>query len=217
MSNVGFKIGDKHTFRDWGLRCYDYKITFPERQKNLLQVPGRNGKIDVSLPQQREAYGHRTIEIYCDAPDRNYEEWTKLCSDIANYVQDEFMPVTADFDSGYYYRGWVTMNPSKEWKEGSDIVFTVDAEPYKCKQKITTVKVVGNTSGVRTILSNEKRKVNPKITTDAAVSIFVSGNTHNFNQSGTYERAGFELPAGDTPIIVTGKANVIIEYQEAKL
>lgn len=213
---IGFMIGNKHTYKDWGLRCYDYKITLPKRQKNLFQVPGRNGKIDMSLPEQGEAYEHRKIEIYCDAPDRSYEEWMSLVSDIANYVQDEYLSVASDFDDGWYYRGWVTISPSKNWKVGSDIVFTIDAEPYKLKKDVTSVTIVGKSTGVTAILNNAKRKVIPKLTTDAGVTIDIGGKSIAY-AAGTYSDAGFTLYAGETEIVVTGKANVTIEYQEAKL
>lgn len=213
---IGFMIGGKHTFEDWGLKCKGYKITLPERQKNLFQVPGRNGKIDMSLPEQREAYKHRKIEIYCDAPDRNYEEWVNLVSDIANYVQDEYLSITPDFDKDWYYRGWVTISPSKNWKEGSDIVFVIDAEPYKLKQDVTVITIVGNDAGVTAVLSNAKKKVTPKLTTDQEITIDI-GDSHLAYAAGTYSDAGFTLSAGETEIVVTGEANVTIEYQEAKL
>lgn len=213
---IGFMIGGKHTYKDWGLRCKDYKITLPKRQKNLFQVPGRNGKIDMSLPEQSEAYEHRKIEIYCDAPDRNYEQWTNLVSDIANYVQDEYLSITPDFDEDWFYRGWVTISPSKNWKEGSDIVFTIDAEPYKLKQNETVVAIAGTDAGVIKVLSNAKRKVAPKLTTDAEVTVEIGDSSITY-AAGTYSDKRFTLSAGETVIIVKGKANVTIEYQEAKL
>lgn len=217
MSYTGFLIGNKHTYDDWGLRCYDYKITLPKKQKNLLQIPGRNGKVDVNWEEQSESYEHRTIKIYCDAPDKNYTAWTNLVSDIANYVQDEYLQVIPDFDSNYYYRGWVTIEPSKDFKVGSDIVFTIDAEPFKLKKNPTTI--VRNVSESDTvILHNDKKIVQPQITTDAAdVTITVAGNQYSYSTAGTYARAGFYLPEGDTEITITGTATVTIEYQEGKL
>lgn len=215
MSFEGFMIGEKHTYNDWGLRCYDYKITFPEAQKNLIQVPGRNGKIDLSLPEQREAYDHRKIEIYCDAPDRNYEQWMLLASDIANYVQDEYLKITPDFDADYYYQGWVGMAVSKEFKEGSDIVFTVDAEPFKYKKVITSMQI--NVSGEsQIVLSNSKLKVNPRLISNGDVRLIIGDNSYSYTE-GTYARAGFILPEGKTQVTLKGTASVTIEYREGKL
>lgn len=216
MSYVGFMIGDKHTYKNWGLRCYDYKITLPKSQKDLLQVPGRNGKIDTAWPQQREAYEHRQIKIYCDAPDRDYASWVNLVSDIANYVQDEYLHITPDFDSDHYYRGWVTIEPSKDFKVGSDIIFTIDTEPYKLKKDVT-VENVSVTGEATIVLDNEKRRVEPKIITDAPITIAIGADSYAFKNAGTYIKAGFYLLAGKTELIIEGTANVIIEYQEAKL
>lgn len=216
MIYEGFTIGGKHTYRDWGLRCYDYKITFPESQKSLIQIPGRNGKIDVALPQQREAYGHRTISIYCDAPDRNYKEWVQIISDIANHVQDEYLPVIPDFDENYYYRGWIKLEVSKDFKEGSDIVFSIDAEPYKLRSEVTIVEadVDGETT---VVLNNDKLKVNPKLTTDADIKIVIGGNNETEYKKGVYAKAGFILPSGSTTLTLNGAAHVKFEYQEGRL
>ena len=217
MSFKGFRIGDKHTYEDWGLKCYDYKITFPESQKSLLQIPGRNGKINVAQSAQKEAYEHRQIKIYCDAPDRDYESWTNLVSDIANYVQDEYLSIIPDFDPEYYYRGWVSIEPSKDFKVGSDIIFTVDAEPFKLKKDITEafVAVSGETT---VVLSNAKKVVQPEIVTDSEnMLITVGENTFSYTAAGTYAKAGFFLFSGETELKISGDGGMVIRYQEAKL
>lgn len=218
MSYVGFKIGNKHTYTDWGLRCLDYQISFPKSQKSLLQVPGRNGKINIAWEDQKEAYEHREIKIVCDAPDKSYTEWTNIVSEIANYAQDEYLTITPDFDQGFYYIGWVSIAPSKDFKVGSEIVFNIDAEPYKLKASLTTVSL--EVSGETTVtLSNAKKKVQPEISTDANMTIIIDDNEYSCSagESGVYVKANFFLPAGSTVATIEGTGNMTIRYQEAKL
>ena len=212
MSNIGFNIGGKHTIRDWGLKCLGYEITFPEKQKELEQVPGRNGKIDTAVSQQSEAYGHRQIKIKCDVLDKSFEEWSDLISDIANHVQDEFLQIVPDFDSKWYYEGWVKVTPSKNYMVSSQVLFTVDAYPYKQRTRIIEVDVVDQTE---VVLSNRKKASKPTITTDASVTVYVDGNTLYFSE-GTSEME-MDLPIGETTITIEGTGNVVIEYQEASL
>lgn len=212
MSNIGFNIGGKHTRKDWGLKCLAYEITFPEKQKELLQVPARNGKVDIALPQQSEAYGHRSIKIKCDALDRSFSEWSNLVSDIANHAQDEFLQIIPDFDDKWYYEGWVKVTPSKNYMVSSQILFTVDAYPYKRRTRSYEINV---TEQAEVALSNRKLATYPVVTTDASIVITAMGNSYRLS-AGTHE-IKLELPVGDTDVTIEGTANVVIEYQEASL
>lgn len=212
---IGIKIGDKHTYRDWNLKCLAFNITVPKRQKNLLQIPGRNGKVDVSLPEKREAYESRTIKIVCDSLDKDFAEWSNLVSDIVNYVQDERLRIIPDFDSDYYYEGWVTVEPSKDYMVSSRIVFNIDADPYKMKNDLTVVEVSVDGSNT-VVLFNEKRKVVPKIITDAEVMVRI-GETFQKSYSAGEHELGRTLSSGETQLQLEGTANVRIEYREGKL
>lgn len=215
MSEIGFNIGGKHTLKDWGLKCLAYEITFPDKQKELTSIPGKNGKVDLSLPQQREAFEHRQIKIRCDAMDKSFSEWSSLISDIANHVQDEFLQITPDFDNEWYYEGWVKFTPSKNYMVSSQMNFTVDAYPYKLKRGLTSIsrQVAGS---LDVTLFNTKKKTEPIITTDSNIVIHIGSDDYTF-KAGTTTRAGFLLPAGETAISIEGTGNVTIEYQEGSL
>ena len=185
----------------------------PTRQRNLVQVPGRNGKLDMALPEQSDSWSHRAITISCDAPDRNFESWNTLISEIANAVQDGYLPVVPDFDLEHYYKGYVKMAPSKDYREGSDIVFTIDAEPFRYKKNVTKVNVASTAAGKDVILSNEKKHVNPKLVTSAQITVTI-GDWVKVFAAGTYPRMGYIIPAGDTTVNVKGASNVLFEYQE---
>lgn len=214
MSEIGFMIGGKHTFKDWGLKCIAYEITFPDKQKELMQVPGRNGKIDVSLPQQSEAFENRQIKIKCDVLDKNFTEWSNLISEIANHVQDEYLQVIADFDNEWYYQGWVKFTPSKNYMVSSQMIFTIDADPYKMKRQMT-VRTVKVNDSLDIVLSNKKLKVEPIIVTDAKITVTIGTYKKMYNPGTTH--AGFLLPAGDTLATIEGTGNVVIKYQEGSL
>lgn len=214
MSEVGFMIGGKHTVKDWGLKCLAYEITFPNRQKDLQQVPGRNGKMDFALAEQAEAFENRQIKIICDALDRSFNEWSQLISEIANHAHDTYLTIIPDFDSEWYYQGWVKVAPSKNYMVSSKIVFTIDADPYKMKRETTVVEIAADEETEK-VLHNEKLVVEPKITSDEGIIIDVDTNSYAYG-AGT-SSAGFYLPAGDTTVTIKGPANVTIEYREGSL
>lgn len=213
---IGVKIGNKHTFKDWGLKVLAFNVTLPERQKQLFQVPGRNGKIDVSLREQRCAYKSRTIKIVCDSLDRDFAEWANLVSDIANEVQDERLRIIPDFDKDYYYEGWVNFQPSKDFMVSSKMTFVIDADPYKMKNDITVIDVAVNGSET-VILSNEKREAEPKLITDGEVTVIMGESFKKAFMAGEHESMGIVLEKGETQLTLEGTANIRLEYREGKL
>ena len=48
MFEYGVTIGDKHTFKDWGLICTKIEISDPERKTYYVSIPGRDGDLDLS-------------------------------------------------------------------------------------------------------------------------------------------------------------------------
>lgn len=216
MNYVGFLIGGKHTWRDWGLKCFSYKITAPVKQKNLIQVPGRNGKIDAARKIIGNAYEHRNITMQFDAPDTDYESWAALCTELENYMQDEVMELVPDFDSDYYYKGWVSVVCEKEFKEGSEITISVDAEPFKYKRDLTVFNE--SVSGTKEIdLPNGKGPVNPRITSSGNLTVQI-GDAKYAYAKGVYDKAGFIISPGGVKVSLIGDGvDVKIEYREGML
>lgn len=213
---VGITIGNKHTYRDWGLRLKGFSVSLPERQKNLLQIPGRNGLIDVSLPEQRMAYTERKLNFTCDSLDRDFAEWSNLVSEIANYVQDERVPIIPDFDKNYFYEGWVTLKPAKGNKVTSELIFEAKVDPFKLKKEMTVVEK--NINGVTEIvLHNEKMEVSPILVTDNEVTIKIGDTFKRTFAAGEYTYPGFVLRKGDTILEIEGTGNIRFEYREGKL
>lgn len=213
---VGITIGDKHTFKDWGLRLLSFSVSLPKKQKKLIQVPGRNGLVDVSLPEKREAYESREIKFVCDSLDKNFAEWSNLVSDIANYVQDERLKIIPDFDNDYYYEGWVTIEPSKNYTVSSKIIFIIKVDPYKMKNALTVVNF--SVAGSKTVvLTNEKRKTTLRMITDAEVTVSKDVTFKKTFSIGDYVSIGIILDKGETQLTFEGTANVMLEYREGKL
>lgn len=214
-SNVGFTIGNLHTFNDFGLRCTSFSITPPEPQRSIMSVPGRNGAIDASLPEVSESFQQRQMEIYLDSHDSNYQSWASALSAVMNAFHGKRLDIIPDFDDGWKYSGWISVSSVKEDKYGSDIILTVNCDPYKHKTTVTVVQKTITTDLTFTV-TNTREPVEPKLTTSAAISLKIGNTTYIF-ASGTYAKAGFMLPEGSTSIKITGASTVTIEYTEGSL
>jgi hypothetical protein len=139
MSNLGVRIGDKHTYRDWGLRWLEpYEIPYPEPWTYTVDIPGSDGILDLTEHLTGYVrYKNRVITLNFDAPDKNYYEYETLKQQIAAYLHGKRHKIYLDIDSTYYYDARITLASDKDCKIGSTITLTCDADPYKYEEFTT--------------------------------------------------------------------------------
>lgn len=126
----GVKIGEYHTYRDWGIILTDYNISPPEPRLNLVDVPGRDGSLDYSQVVSGEVrYNNRTIKLtfYVPSP----EKWRHVVSCIQNQIQGARTKIIVDDDLGYYYYGRVYVDDFSNSGRIGTMVIIADVNPYK--------------------------------------------------------------------------------------
>ena len=122
---------EKHTFKDWGLKWYGVDISTPTPQTYYIQVPGMNGKLDLSEALTGDIqYDNRSIKLIFET-DGNYFNWLSISSKIYNFLHGRIAKLTLDIDPGFYYQGRVTLSSTKEDFVLGELVLTADVEPYK--------------------------------------------------------------------------------------
>lgn len=131
---TGICIGDKHTFRDWGLLLISISISSPEARVKVVEVPGGDGYIDLTEAFGPVRYKNRTIVFSFILVDRRPEKWHDISSRIKNYCHGKKMKVIIDSDPGYYWEGRLSVESIKEDQVYSSIEITLDAFPYKYEQ-----------------------------------------------------------------------------------
>lgn len=107
VSQTGIRIGDKHTFQDWGLLLISISISSPEAKTKVIEIPGGDGCIDLTEAFGPVRYKNRTIVCSFILIDRRPDRWHEVSSQIKNYCHGKKMKVIMDSDPGYY------------WEEGS--------------------------------------------------------------------------------------------------
>lgn len=122
-----------HTFDDWG--CYITNtdcIGAPEQYTRYIEVPGRNGLLDLSEAiTGRQIYTKREIKINLAGP-RDKTTWNAAISILRNRINGKICHITFDDDPGYYWRGRVVI---KDFSSALNLgTLTIDiptADPYK--------------------------------------------------------------------------------------
>lgn len=122
-----------HTYNDWGLYIQntDY-IGEPLQVTNIVQVPGREGYIDLSKSLDGHAiYSSRPISVEL-AGFHEKQNWDGVVSKFRNEISGRTCQFIFDNDTGYYWRGKVAIKDfSSILSVGKLRIDLPEAEPYK--------------------------------------------------------------------------------------
>lgn len=122
-----------HTFDDWNLYVTNTDcIGEPKQYTRYIEVPGRNGLLDLSEAiAGRQVYTSREIKIKLAGP-KEKTSWSAAISAFRNRINGKVCRFTFDDDKAYYWRGRVKI---KDFSSVLDLgTLTLDipsADPYK--------------------------------------------------------------------------------------
>lgn len=124
-------IDGKNTFDDFGLIPTSRPIINPpEPNYSYLEVPGRDGVIDLSETLTGMiSFSNRSGSIEFLVPkERN---WSELYSELLSFIQGKFKRVILEDDPLYYYEGRLQISSWKSNKNNSTITIQYDLAPFK--------------------------------------------------------------------------------------
>ena len=127
---IGVTIGEKHTFKDWGIILSSKEISPPEPQINRIYVPLRDGSIDLTESLTDDIkFKDRTITLNFTVLD--HTKWTATVSEIQNYLHGKQLKIVFDDDLAFYYYGRVSVNTWATEKNIGSLVVECQVEPFK--------------------------------------------------------------------------------------
>ena len=213
MSDIRF--GTKWAHTDYGLIVAPYAIPMPEPQTNFVEIPGRDGALDLSEAFGTVRYSDRVIKLtlYTRAP------FDTLISAFAAEVHGRRMNVIFDRDPTFYYDARVTIeNVERHWGY-CELSLECRTKPYKLEQFETAITVLP--AGTATVtLTNTRTPVVPSITVSAEMTLTftIKGKDYNVTlPAGTHTVPSLVLMEGDTKIEITGTGRVAFTYRKGAL
>lgn len=236
---IGVQLGDKHSYKDFGLVFNSRPVISPPAVKTAyVDVPGMNGSLDLTESLTGDVrYGTRTISLsFKVIGDR--EKWSGIYSDLLYYLHGQEMRIIFDEDPTYFYKGRVSIN---EWKSSiftSDIAVDAVVDPYKYDLYSSTEDWLWDPFNFDTGLIRDYRNLKVDGTLNytipgtrmKVVPTFTVKSDDGSGLKVTYERKTYSLPDGTTriPEIViknqtnnqftfTGNGTVTIEYRGGEL
>ena len=213
MSDIRF--GTKWAHADYGLIVAPYAIPMPEPQTNFVEIPGRDGALDLSEAFGTVRYSDRVIKLtlYTRAP------FDTLISAFAAEVHGRRMNVIFDRDPTFYYDARITIEDVERHWGYCELTLECRAKPYKLEQFETAITVLP-TSNATVTLTNTRMPVVPTITTSAEITLEFTINEKNYSvtlPAGTHTVPSLVLSEGDTEIGITGTGSATFTYRKGAL
>lgn len=124
----------KNTWTDWHL-IPSIKPTFvmPQFTQNYVDVPGRNGSIDMSdyltgSPSYEDRQG--SFEFYMMNTDVD-QDWDARCNAIAEFLHGKKLKAILEDDPSYYYEGRFSISNKNTSSPTPKITIDYRVGPYK--------------------------------------------------------------------------------------
>ena len=133
----GVSFDGKHT-NEWDLLLSKVSMTFPEPKTYSIEVPGRDGEIDLTESLTKDVkYKNRKITLEFNFI-KAIKSFTGVVSQIATFLHGKSKSkIIIDGDDAYYYIGRVTINKKETDVKIGKLVLEVDADPYKYERYLS--------------------------------------------------------------------------------
>lgn len=211
----GVKFGNYHSYDDFQLLLSQKTIGTPSPKTEIIDIPSGDGVLDLTEFFGEVKYNNRPL-VFEFSTNVRQAEFMELFSRVQNALHGRKMQIILDDDADWFYTGRITVS---EWKTDKNIgLLTIDCdcEPYKYRHEETVVSRAVDNATSQITLTNGRKSVVPKITTDAEFKIAFTGYSGTFS-AGTFTIPELVLKEGKTVVRVTGTGNVTFTYREGAL
>lgn len=127
------ETNSRHSFRDFGLKFQEPNITLPEPQTNFIEIPFRDGALDMTAPFGEDFVSYKDRYLDLTFTDNEYRQgFMSKFSRLAQFILGKKRKIILDKDPSYYYIGRCTKisDPTRSVDFGTATV-TFEVEPYK--------------------------------------------------------------------------------------
>lgn len=211
---------DTHLNGPWTLSAWS--LSPAEYQENYVEVPGRNGALDLStaLTDGEPRYNSRTMEATLERSDGTRLEREAAIDAMINWLDGWKMDIFLPDDELHYITGRVRV--AKEYNDPAHAAVTITAtvDPWRYNKNETAVHLTADTEAKTALLTNQgRRTVVPvlEITGDSPQVLLSVGTASWSLSTGTYQLPDLVVRQGSTEITYSGSGELHFRYREAIL
>lgn len=210
----------------WTLAAWEFPE--PEPQVNLVEIPGRDGPLDLStaLTDGEPVYsGSRELTATLECSEGTYADRVKLISEMVNMLNGRRLQIILPDDPMHYAEGRVTVK--KEYNDMAHCAVTVTAicDPWRYKKTETVLTLTPESKPKTAVLPNAGRRVIvPTVEligegswVDLAVPSRITHWGLHYVQGPAFILPDLKLQPGNTKLTYYGQGTMKITYREAVL
>ena len=225
-------ISGKNTFVEWGIVPTTRPVVAPPKVKTTYaDLPAAHGMLDYTgLLLGEVPYGQRedswTFVVRAGA------RWSEVYSSLMNYLHGKRHTVILEDDPDFLYTGRLTVNRWKSDPANSKIVIDYNLDPFKYNVESTDDtewlwddlfadvirygRFTVSGSKWRNFINRGERAAIPTFTCSAPLTVSVDGEEFSLVKGKNYT-GNLMIKPGDTEMLFTGNAEVVVAYREVSL
>lgn len=219
MEKRGLTIGTYNTVEhNWTLT--EWELSAPEYQEKFLDVPGRDGALDLSaaLTDGAPTYHSRTLSVKLEC-----SEGVRLAREAAihtmtNWLDGWRVDIVLPDDPDHYITGRVSV--AKQYNDHAHAAVTVTAvcDPWRYAKDETVYTLTAEDAEKTAQLANEGRRTAVPLLVITGGSILIKYGAYSWALGdGTYQLPDLTLHQGGGTLTYSGTGTLRISYREAVL
>lgn len=195
------------------------ELTSPSFQQNLVQVPGRDGPLDLSTALTGEpVYGSRELIVVLENSDDDRMARERRIQDIIARLDGRREQIWLPDNMDYYLTGRIHIEKNYNDMAHAAITVTATCDPWLFRNEETVHTLIAtNEAQTATIVNPGRKPAVPVIAvTGGSVDLNYGGYSWTLS-AGSYHLPDFVLAAGSNTLEYRGAGMIEIKYREAVL
>lgn len=198
-------------FKEFGALLQPYTIPAPECKKNIIEIEGADGELDLStvLTDGRVLYKNRNFDLSFAFING------KIADDFVNFLHGKKRKFTFSDDPDYYWNGFFEWDGTEKQKGRQIAKFKIDTEPFKQYVELTHFTKLTE-DGMLIKLPNDRMWTNLTIIAEENCSISFHDVVY-FLKEGRQEFEDLILRDGENVIKCNDQTKLKFEYRQGRL
>lgn len=213
----GVSFGGVHSYRDLRLVLTKSELTPPTPKTYYVDIPGRNGSIDMTEALGGVAFEDRTLKYTFTMKLEKASDWESVYNNVVSSLHGKNMDIVPDGSEGFY-TGRITVGGCTGSKMIRQVVVSVRVSPYMMSQNERSVLVQLYETERTISFENAGKPVVPTIeTTNDNAKIVFNGTTIIIQKAGKHIIPDIRLAEGVNTMTVSGSGSLTIKWREGVL
>ena len=213
----GVFFGGIHSFYDLNLILEPFTPTPAVPQTNFLQVPGRDGFLDLTEANGEVKFNSREFLIpFTIAPGDclTFDERVSMVSGALNGVSCK---ITFERDPAFYWMGRLSVDKYAQNKSIGQITVKATVKPYKLRHSPSVTSFALTAQAQTVMVKNGRMSAVPTIDCTHDNTVVVFGGKAYTLKAGTNKVLDIRFVLGENALTLSGTGTITFTWQEGEL